>query len=119
MAGGKVVFIPSGVYPCESTINVPVRTRIVGKAWPQIMATGDTFSNLTNPIPLVRVGNTGNTGVIKISDLLFTISGPTAGAVLVEWNIHEDSQGSVVMQDSYFCIGGAVGSQLQEADCPS
>lgn len=41
-----------------------------------------------------RVGDVGDSGKIEISDMLFTVKGPTAGAILMEWNVHEDSQGS-------------------------
>jgi Ser-tRNA(Ala) deacylase AlaX len=40
------------------------------------------------------VGNPSDTGIIEMSDLLFTVKGPTAGAILMEWNVHESSQGS-------------------------
>lgn len=43
---------------------------------------------------LSRVGNEGDVGTVEISDMLFTVSGPTAGAILMEWNIHESTQGS-------------------------
>jgi len=26
--------------------------------------------------------------------MLFTVQGPTAGAILMEWNVHESTQGS-------------------------
>jgi glucan 1,3-beta-glucosidase len=55
---------------------------------------------------------------MEISDFLFTVQGPTAGAVLVEWNVHESSQGSVAMWDCHFRVGGAIGTHLQQADCP-
>jgi hypothetical protein len=31
---------------------------------------------------------------MEISDMLFTVKGPTAGAILMEWNVHEKGQGS-------------------------
>jgi len=37
----------------------------------------------------------------------------------MEWNVHEETQGSVAMWDSYFRIGGAEGSLLQADDCPA
>ena len=43
---------------------------------------------------LGRVGNEGDVGSVEISDMLFTVKGPTAGAILMEWNIHEGTQGS-------------------------
>lgn len=55
---------------------------------------------------------------MEISDFLFTVKGATAGAVLVEWNVHESIQGSVAMWDCHFRVGGAIGSNLQQADCP-
>jgi hypothetical protein len=33
-------------------------------------------------------------GIVEIQDMLFTVSGPTAGAILVEWNVAESVQGS-------------------------
>jgi len=50
--------------------------------------------------------------------LISTVTGPTAGAILMEWNLHESLQGSAAMWDSHFRVGGAAGSLLQYADCP-
>lgn len=41
-----------------------------------------------------RVGNVGESGIIEIQDMLFTVKGPTVGAILMEWNVHESTQGS-------------------------
>ena len=60
----------------------------------------------------------GDVGSLEISDFLFTVQGPTAGAVLVEWNVHQSSQGNAAMWDCHFRVGGAIGSHLQLADCP-
>lgn len=46
---------------------------------------------------VVIVGNYGDTGSMEIQDLLVTVSGPTAGAILMEWNIAQDKQGSAAM----------------------
>jgi hypothetical protein len=64
-----------------------------------------------------RVGNLGDSGVVEISDLTITNDGPTAGAILMQWNIHEQSKGSVAMWDTIFRIGGAVGTGLTEKTC--
>lgn len=40
------------------------------------------------------MGNPGDTGVLEVSDLMFTVQGSTEGAILVEWNVRESSQGS-------------------------
>lgn len=61
------------------------------------MATGANFQDVKNPRVAVQVGQPGDVGVIEIQNLMFTVSGPTAGAILVEWNVHQISQGSVGM----------------------
>ncbi|KAF7946088.1 uncharacterized protein EAE97_005126 [Botrytis byssoidea] len=114
----SIVFIPFGVYKIFDTVHIPVGSRIVGQAWSQIMATGDKFQDINNPRVAVQVGDPGDVGVIEIQDMIFTVSGPTAGAILVEWNVHEIIQGSVGMWDTHIRVGGAIGSDLQLADCP-
>ncbi|KAL2015521.1 hypothetical protein VTK56DRAFT_5338 [Thermocarpiscus australiensis] len=118
-ANGRIVFFPAGVYPVAFTVNVPVGSRIVGEAWPQIQGWGNTFGDAYNPQPVVKVGNAGDVGDVEISDMLFTTRGPTPGAVGVEWNVREASQGSAAMWDSHVRIGGTVGSDLQFSDCPA
>ena len=58
------------------------------------MGTGTKFGDVTKPKVMVKVGNSGDSGVLEIIEMLFTVKGPTAGAVLMEWNVHESSQGS-------------------------
>jgi hypothetical protein len=62
-------------------------------------------------------GNSGDVGSLEISDFLFTFQGPTAGALLVEWNVHQSSPGNVAMWDCHFRVDGPIGSRLQLADC--
>jgi glucan 1,3-beta-glucosidase len=61
-------------------------------------------SNLT----LNRVGNPGDTGIIEILDMMITQSGPTAGAVFMEWNTAQEpgQPGSTAMWDTIFRVGG-------------
>ncbi|GAO20014.1 hypothetical protein UVI_02051160 [Ustilaginoidea virens] len=113
-----IVYFPHGVYIIKDTLDVPVGSRIIGQAWPQIMATGDKFDDMANPRAAVRVGAVGSVGVMEIQCMLFTVRGPTAGAILVEWNVHESTQGSAGLWDSHFRVGGAKGSDLQKAECP-
>jgi hypothetical protein len=47
------------------------------------MAKGPKFQNELQPKVAVRVGRPGDVGIIKIQSMMFTVSGPTAGAVLV------------------------------------
>jgi hypothetical protein len=89
-----IVYIPYGVYLVTDTIHIPVGSRIMGQAWPQIMGSGVKFSNANSPRAVVKVGEPGMVGVVEIQNMLFTTKGATAGAVLVEWNVRESFQGS-------------------------
>ncbi|CAG8040084.1 unnamed protein product [Penicillium olsonii] len=113
-----IVYIPFGVYKIHNTLNIPVGSRIIGQAWSQIMATGDKFGDVDNPRVAVKVGVAGDVGIVEIQNMLFTVSGPTAGAILVEWNVEQSLKGSAAMWDSHIRIGGAIGSKLQKAQCP-
>lgn len=90
----SIVFFPHGIYVIKDTLKLPRNSRILGQAWSQIMAVGSNFQDAENPRVAIKVGNEGDVGIVEIQDLLFTVSGPTVGAVLVEWNIHESAQGS-------------------------
>ncbi|OGM39526.1 hypothetical protein ABOM_012090 [Aspergillus bombycis] len=114
----SIVYFPYGIYVVKDTLNIPKGSRIVGQAWSQIMATGSKFQDAENPHVAVKVGEEGDVGIVEIQDMMFTVSGPTAGAVLMEWNVHESTQGSAGLWDSHFRVGGAKGSNLQAADCP-
>ncbi|RHZ63561.1 hypothetical protein CDV55_106217 [Aspergillus turcosus] len=115
---GSPIFFPAGIYLVQGTVYVPVGSIIVGEGWSQIMGTGSYFEDEVNPKVMVQVGAPGDSGIIQISDMLFTVKGPTAGAILMEWNVHESTQGSAAMWDSHFRVGGANGTELQVADCP-
>jgi hypothetical protein len=90
----SIVYIPYGVYVITHTVKIPVGARIVGQAWPQIMAKGPKFQESTASRPAVKVGEPGESGVVEIQDVMFTVSGPAAGAILLQWNVHESTQGS-------------------------
>lgn len=89
-----VVYFPFGVYMVSDTIRVPVGSRIIGNIWPQIMGYGAKFANELAPRAVVRVGDEGSVGSVEIQNMMFTVRGATAGAVLLEWNVHESTQGS-------------------------
>lgn len=93
----SIVFFPFGIYVVTDTLYVPVGSRIIGQAWSQIMATGPNFEDEMNPRVAVQVGRQGDSGIIEIQDMMFTVSGATAGTVLMEWNVHESTQGSAGM----------------------
>lgn len=90
----SIVFIPHGIYIVTDTLRVPLGSRIIGQAWSQIMGKGQRFSDESNPQPVVQVGRPGEKGIIEIQDVLFTVNGATEGAIIVEWNVEESSQGS-------------------------
>ena len=81
---GSVIFFPAGVYLVENTVKVPVGSIIIGSGWSQIMGSGSHFKNAEKPAVMVQVGNRGDSRVIEISDMLFTVRGPTAGAISIE-----------------------------------
>ncbi|KAH8556533.1 exo-beta-1,3-glucanase [Umbelopsis sp. PMI_123] len=120
-AGCKIVYFPAGVYIISNTVNVPAGTRIVGEAWSILMASGQAFSSEFKPTPMLKVGNSGDTGVAEISDIIFTTKGAQPGAILVQWNIRDPagSPGVSGMWDAHFRIGGADGTELQTAQCPA
>jgi hypothetical protein len=52
-----------------------------------------------------------------MSDLIFETLGAAPGAILVEWNVAEASQGSSGMWDVHMRIGGSAGTGLQSDTC--
>ena len=118
-AGCKIIYFPAGVYLLSSTVFVPAGTRIVGELWPVLAATGAAFGDMSNPIPMLKIGNAGDQGVVEISDILFSHKGQVPGAILVQWNIRDPDgqQGASALWDSHFRIGGALGTGLDTNSC--
>ncbi|KAF2420339.1 pectin lyase-like protein [Tothia fuscella] len=115
--GNKVLVFPAGIYAVDDTVTVPSGSRIVGVLWSQLMATGSAFSDPLNPKVLAKIGNEGDRGTVEISDMILTTSGNTAGAILMEWNMHEAEQGSAGIWDTIFRVGGATGTDLNIQNC--
>ena len=113
----QVVYFDHGAYIITKTINVPKDIRITGEIWPLIMASGTEFSDQTNPKPVFRVGMPGDHGAVEISDLIFETLGPAPGAIMMEWNVADSSQGSCGLWDCHFRVGGSAGTQLQQDKC--
>jgi len=67
---------------------------------------------------VARVGEEGDIGTMEIVDMLFTVKGPTAGAIMMEWNVRASEQGAAAMWDSHIRIGGGVGTDLDVEKCP-
>lgn len=115
----QILYFDQGAYVITKTIDVPANIRIVGEIWPLIMVSGANFQDSNNPIPAFRVGKSGDTGNVEISDMMFETKGPVPGAIMMEWNVQEASQGSVGMWDTHFRVGGSAGTELQQAQCDS
>lgn len=119
-SAGKIVYFDAGIYKVSATINIGPGARIVGEAYPVIMASGSLWNSATNPIPVVRVGAaTGQTGVVEWSDMVVSTQGAMAGAVLIQWNLASPATTPSGMWDVHTRIGGFKGSNLQVAECPT
>ncbi|EIW85435.1 glycoside hydrolase family 55 protein [Coniophora puteana RWD-64-598 SS2] len=120
-AGCYIIFFDAGVYKVTDTIYIPAGSRVVGEAWSVIMGSGSEFDDETNPRVVVQVGAEGSFGYAEISDIVFTTQGPTHGAIVVEWNVHDPVgvQGAAGMWDSHIRLGGAMGTNLELAECPA
>ncbi|KAF2872077.1 pectate lyase superfamily protein-domain-containing protein [Massariosphaeria phaeospora] len=112
----KVLFFDHGVYKVTNTIYVPPGARMVGEAYSVIMASGNTWSNMDNPVPVIQIGRPGDRGSVEWSDMIVATQGATPGAKLIEYNLATD-RGSGIW-DVHTRIGGAKGTGLQIAQCP-
>ncbi|KAF2095560.1 pectin lyase-like protein [Rhizodiscina lignyota] len=117
-AGCSVVYFPAGTYIVTDTIKIPPGSRIIGEALSAISASGDTFKDANNPVPMVQLGQSGDQGVGQISDMLFTVADVLPGCILLEINMKGAALGDVGIYNSHFRIGGALGSTV-ETSCQS
>ncbi|KAK8091314.1 glucan 1- 3-beta-glucosidase [Apiospora phragmitis] len=117
-SANQIAYFPAGIYQVGSTVLVPTGSRVQGSSWSQIQGAGFYFADMHNPKVVVQVGNKGDVGNMEIVEMLFTVAGPTAGAVLMEWNVAAASQGSSAMWDSHFRVGGTTGTDLGVEHCP-
>ncbi|ORX99558.1 pectate lyase superfamily protein-domain-containing protein [Clohesyomyces aquaticus] len=115
-SSNKILFFDHGVYKVTKTIYVPPGARMVGEAFPVIMASGSTWSSKTNPVAVVQIGKPGESGIVQWSDMIVSTQGSTPGAKLIEWNLAA-GRGSG-MWDVHTRIGGAKGTNLQVTQCP-
>lgn len=114
----KVLFFDAGTYKVTHTVHIPPTVRIVGESYPVIMGSGEWFSDMEFPRPIVRVGYPGNTGWVEWSDMIVSTQGATSGAILIEWNLDSPNDRPSGMWDVHTRIGGFAGSDLQFANCP-
>ncbi|KAI0882532.1 glycoside hydrolase family 55 protein [Annulohypoxylon maeteangense] len=113
-AGCKVLFFPYGIYLVTDTLVFPPGSRVFGEAWSTISATGSKFINPSAPIPMIKVGEPGDTGVAQFSDMLFTVEDILPGCTLLEVNMAGEKPGDVGFWNTHFRVGGAADSQTQK-----
>ncbi|KAG5640730.1 hypothetical protein DXG03_007417 [Asterophora parasitica] len=117
-SGCKIIFFDAGTYVVTSTLTIPAGTQIVGEAWTTISGSGNAFKDINNPRPVIRAGEPNSVGILEISDIIFNTIGSTPGAIVVEWNIKQSSQGSAGTWDTHIRLGGAAGTNLENRNCP-
>ena len=118
VANGKIVYFDAGDYLVTKTVFIPPGTRIVGEAYPVILASGGFFSSMSNPQPVLQVGRPGDVGNFEWSDMIVSTKGAMAGAVLIEYNLASSTSSPAGIWDVHTRVGGFTGSDLQLADCP-
>ncbi|KAK4164601.1 glucan-beta-glucosidase [Cladorrhinum sp. PSN259] len=114
----KIAYFPAGAYVVGSTVNIPTGSVVQGSLWSQIVGSGYYFGDMKSPKVMVQVGNKGDVGTMEITEMLFSVRGATAGAIMMEWNVAAVSQGAAAMWDSHFRVGGALGTDLDMSTCP-
>ncbi|KAF3048908.1 exo-1,3-beta-glucanase [Didymella keratinophila] len=112
----KVLFFEHGVYKVTNTLDFPPGLRAVGETFSTIMGSGSAFADQNNPRPVIRIGQSGQSGSIEWSDMLVQTQGGTPGAKLIEYNLRT-ARGSGIW-DVHTRIGGAKGTNQQVAQCP-
>lgn len=116
-AAGQVCFFDMGIYKVTSTVTIPVGSKVVGEWYPVIMSSGDFFNDQTNPQPVVKVGNSGDSGLVQWTDMIVAGQGSQQGAIMIEYNLAGTSGSG--MWDVHTRIGGFAGSDLQVSQCPT
>ena len=117
-AAGRIIYLDAGTYKVTRTLFIPAGTRIVGEGYAVIMSSGAFFANINAPQPVIKVGNTGDSGTVEMSDLIVSTQGSQPGAVLIQWNLASSTANPSGMWDVHARVGGFVGSNLQASDCP-
>ena len=113
----QVVYFDHGAYVITDTIKVPKNIKITGEVWPMIMAHGSKFQNAKKPVAAMQIGQKGDKGSVEMSDLVITTKGSCRGAILMEWNVAGETQGSAGMWDVHIRIGGTAGTEMQSDTC--
>ncbi|KAK7716836.1 hypothetical protein SLS57_006518 [Botryosphaeria dothidea] len=114
----QILYFDHGAYLISDTITVPgnKNIKITGEILPELLATGDKFSDQNNPVPVFKMGSANDTGSIEMSDFIVGTQGPAPGAILMEWNVASEP-GAGALWDVHFRVAGYAGSDLQSDKC--
>jgi hypothetical protein len=115
---GKVLYLDHGDYLVTRTIYIPAGSKIVGEVFPVILSSGSFFNNMSNPQPVVKIGNAGESGSIEWTDTIVSTKGQQKGAVLIQYNLAAPAGTPSGLWDVHTRIGGFAGSNLSLANCP-
>ncbi|KAL6853068.1 hypothetical protein ACO1O0_007621 [Amphichorda felina] len=113
----KIAYFPFGDYRVESTLVIPIGSRIVGEAWSTISAAGDFFKDGSNPKPVIQVGKQGDGGVAQILDMRFTVADVLPGAIIMQFNAAGTKPGDVAIWNSVITVGGTRGATPLTESC--
>ncbi|CZR64545.1 probable Glucan endo-1,3-beta-glucosidase BGN13.1 [Phialocephala subalpina] len=113
----KIAYFPFGKYRVDSTLHIPINSKIVGEAWSTITGNGDFFKDSSNPQPVVAVGNAGDVGFAQIQDMRFTVSDVLPGAIILQFNAAGSSPGQVALWNSLVTVGGTLGASALTNTC--
>ncbi|KAF5671245.1 glycoside hydrolase family 55 [Fusarium heterosporum] len=113
----KIAYFPFGDYRVESTLAIPLNSRIIGEAWSTISAAGDFFKDAKSPKPVVQVGAPGDVGTIQMQDMRFTVADILPGAIIVEINAAGNKPGDVAIWNSMITVGGTRGAENLTDNC--
>lgn len=119
VSAGQVLYLDHGDYLVTGTIDVPAGAQIVGESYSVILSSGDFFNDESSPQPVVRIGQSGDSGTAQLSDLIVSSQGTQAGAILIQYNLAAPAGSPSGLWDVHTRIGGFAGSDLQLAQCPT
>ncbi|KAL4805619.1 pectate lyase superfamily protein-domain-containing protein [Aspergillus unguis] len=115
----SLIYFPAGTYMVTDTIFVPAGRRIVGDAYAStISAVGPKFQDAAAVRPMMKFGYPGDSGVLQVADMMFTVGDILPGCKIVEVNVAGSRPGDVGFWNTHIRIGGAVGSRVQ-SQCAS
>ncbi|KAG5995415.1 hypothetical protein E4U52_008344 [Claviceps spartinae] len=113
----KIAYFPYGDYRVESTLLVPVGSRIVGEAWSTISGAGKFFKDDAKPQPVVQIGKPGDVGTAQIQDMRFTVADVLPGAIIVQFQAAGTKPGDVALWNSFITVGGTRGATALTDSC--